>query len=72
MTIQEAQQNIGQPFRVDGFGTWFAKNSSRFDTIRAVNEEGWIVGDFIDAPAQDCRLKEAVPEQFKKQAETSL
>lgn len=59
MTIQEAKQNIGNPFKVA------ALIGSRFDTIRKVTDDGMIVGDFTEAHCEDCRLKGEQPKQFK-------
>jgi hypothetical protein len=62
MTPKEATENIGRQFRIIGFGGLCGK----FDTILAVDENGWIIGNFIEAPAEDCRLKQTQPEQLKK------
>lgn len=59
MTIDTARANIGQPFR------W--KSYKRFDIIRKVKDDGYIKGDFIEAPCEDCNLKQNQPEQLKKQ-----
>lgn len=63
MTVNEAKQNIGQPFKLN----WVKALGGKFDTIREVREDGWIVGDFWEAPAEDCRLKMEQPEHLKKQ-----
>jgi hypothetical protein len=65
MTIQEAQQNIGQPFRVEDIKIHF-KNGTYFETIREVTPAGEIIGDYVDAMAEDCRLKQEVPAQLRK------
>lgn len=62
MTIEEAKSNIGQPFKLN----WIKALGGKFDIIREVREDGTIVGDFYEAPAEDCRLKLDQPEQLKK------
>lgn len=59
MTIDQAKAAIGQPFKVT------ALIGSPFDTIREVTEDGTIIGDFTEAFAEDCRLKQAQPEALK-------
>lgn len=59
MTIQEANSNIGQPFKVIGL------SGTRFDTIIRVDLDGTIHGDFIEAHCEDCRLKEEQPDHLK-------
>lgn len=61
MTIEEAKANIGQPFKL----SWVKGLGGKFDTIREVRNDGWIVGDFWEAPAEDCRFKMEQPEQLK-------
>lgn len=62
MTIQEAQSNIGQPFKwIDG-GNGI---TGKFDVIKKVIKD-WVYGEFIAAPAEDCRLKQDKPEHLKK------
>lgn len=61
MTIEEARAAIGQPFKLN----WIKAIGGKFDTIREVREDGWIVGDFWEAPAEDCRLKMEQPEHLK-------
>ena len=58
MDIQTAKDNIGQPFKWNVASFW--------DTIKIVTDDGMIKGDMIEAPAEQCRLKQPVPEQFKK------
>lgn len=61
MTIEEAQANIGQPFKwVEGSGA-----TGKFDVIRKV-VKGWVYGDFLAAPLEDCRLKLDQPDHLKK------
>ena len=60
MTIGEANNNIGQPFKLTLF------TGAKMDIIKRVKEDGTIIGEFIAAHCEDCRLKEAVPENFKK------
>ncbi len=62
MTKEEAVANIGQPFKL----SWIKGLGGKFDTIREVRKDGWIVGDFWEAPAEDCRLKMEQPEFLKK------
>jgi len=59
MDIQTAKQNIGKQFKWTGVNMW--------DTIMDVKDDGTIVGLVIEAPAEDCRLKQPVPEGFKKE-----
>lgn len=63
MTIEQAKNNIGEPFTVKdmpGLG---------FDTIRSVDPDGTIHGDFLEASAEDCRLKEKQPEALRRHHE---
>lgn len=60
MTADEARQNIGKPFKWLGGGTYW------WDIIQGVDDNGWIIGNFFSAPAEDCRLKQEQPEQLKK------
>lgn len=63
MTVNEAQASIGQPFKI----SWLTGGKlGSFDKIKFVDNQGNIHGDFIEAPAEDCRLKEPQPEQLKK------
>lgn len=62
MTIEEAKENIGQPFKLN----WIKAIGGEFDTIRGVRADGWVIGDFLEAPAEDCRLKMDQPVQLKK------
>jgi len=57
MDIQTAKANIGQPFKYGSVYKW--------DTVRQVTDDGYIHGDFIEAPVEDCRLKMAQPEALK-------
>lgn len=52
--------NIGQQFKLNFL------TGTRFDTIRRVDQDGTVHGDFIEAPADSCRLKQAQPEHLKK------
>jgi hypothetical protein len=63
MDIQTAKQNIGKPFKYANVVHW--------DVIRSVSDDGMITGDFMEAPVEDCRLKQPVPEGFKKHKEGS-
>lgn len=62
MTRQEAQDSIGKEFKLN----WTNVAGGKFDIIRNVTSEGYVVGDFIEAPATDCRLKQDVPKQLKQ------
>lgn len=57
MTIEEANANIGKPFKWSLCAHW--------DTIRIVTIDGFIMGDILQAPVEDCRLKQEVPEGLK-------
>ena len=59
MTQQEAKASIGLPFTLN-----FTRGV-RFDTIRSVSDDGTVKGDFIEAPADSCRLKLPQPEALK-------
>jgi hypothetical protein len=65
MTTQEARASIGQEFKVIGL------TGMRFDTIRKVEADGTIHGDFTEAKADDCRLKQDQPDHLKKQHSTT-
>lgn len=58
MTIEEAQANIGKPFKYFLCRTW--------DIIKDVRNDGVIVGEWLEAPAEDCRLKQEQPEALKQ------
>ncbi len=60
MTIEEAQANIGKPFKWNLCAHW--------DIIRDVyTTTQSITGDIlIMVPVEDCRLKQPVPEGLKK------
>lgn len=58
MTISEATQAIGQPFKYSLCSKW--------DVIKEVRPDGYIIGEFIEAPADECRLKQEIPEGLKK------
>lgn len=62
MTQQEANENIGKSFKYRLCDIW--------DVIKNVSAEGYITGDFITAPVEDCRLKQEVPaglQNYQKQ-----
>jgi hypothetical protein len=62
MTIQEAKDSIGKPFKYRLIDRW--------DVIVSVDEKnGFVQGEFVEAPVEDCRLKQAVPPQFQKPIE---
>lgn len=64
MNIQEALANIGKEFKWIGCPHW--------DFIREVRtEDQMIIGDKIEAPVEDCRLKQEVPIQFRKENVTA-
>lgn len=58
MTTEEAKAAIGQPFK------WTL--CIKWDVIKEVTDDGFIIGEFLTAPAEDCRLKQPQPEQLKK------
>jgi hypothetical protein len=58
MTTEQARKNIGKEFKWQVTGMW--------DTIREVSQDGMITGDKTVAPAEQCRLKQDQPDQFKK------
>ncbi len=62
MTTEEAIAAKGQPFR------WLADGVHWWDIITDV-KDGWVIGNFFDAPAHDCRLKNEIPEGLKKYKE---
>lgn len=63
MTPQEAKLALGQPFKLN----WVTSGAAgQFDIIRFVDQTGWVHGDWLAAPAEDCRLKNIQPEQLKK------
>lgn len=64
MTVQEAQNSIGKEFRLSLFNSGIL---GRFDIIRRVKIDGYILGDFISAPCEACQLKLPQPAQLKKQ-----
>ena len=57
MDIKTALENIGQPVKYGTVNKW--------DVIRSVTTDGFIIGDFLEAPVEDCRLKMAQPEALK-------
>lgn len=61
MTTQEAKNNIGKPFKYQYCIKW--------DVIRDVSDDGYITGDFLSVPCEDCRLKLPQPEHLKKHHE---
>lgn len=69
MTIEEAKHSLGKEFKL----AWITGGIlGRFDIIRSVDNDGWIQGDHISAPAADCRLKQEQPEQLRKSQQTQL
>lgn len=63
MTIQQANNNIGMPFKVTAFTSGIL---SHFDTIIRVDIDGTIHGHFIEAHCEDCRLKLDQPDHLKR------
>lgn len=63
MTIQQAKDSIGLPFKVTAFTSGAL---AQFDTIIRVDSDGTIHGDFIEAHCDDCRLKQDQPDHLKK------
>ena len=60
MTISEAKNSIGKPFKL----SWVKPKSglaANFDKIKSVDPSGWVHGEWLSAPAEDCRLKGEVP-----------
>lgn len=58
MTTEEANANIGKPFKYELCAHW--------DTIVRVTMDGYIIGNFIMmAPVENCRLKQDIPEGLK-------
>jgi hypothetical protein len=69
MNVEEAKQSKGKEFKL----SWASGGIlGRFDTIRYVDADGWIHGDFLSAPADDCRLKQEQPPQLKGAAQTRI
>lgn len=58
MTTEEAYNNIGKPFKYQHCVHW--------DVIKEVSGDGYITGEFLCVPAEDCRLKQEQPPQLKK------
>jgi len=58
MEISEAKNAIGQPFKWSLCVKW--------DVIRSVTDDGFIIGDFITAPIEETRLKQEQPPQLVK------
>ncbi len=58
MTIEEARSSIGKPFK------WSL--SANWDVIKEATDDGYIIGEFLEAPVDECRLKQPQPEQLKK------
>jgi len=58
MTTQDANDNIGKPFKplIDG---------AAWDTIITVDENGFIEGEKYIVHADDARLKDPVPAQLQ-------
>lgn len=63
MTLEEAQSNIGQPFRWKEGGNGIC---GKFDVIKHVSKHGIISGEFLQAHHDDCRFKQDQPEHLKK------
>jgi hypothetical protein len=60
MTPEEAKSSMGKEFKIMDMA------GLKFDTIRFVDNDGTIHGDFIEAHCSDCRLKMEQPTQLKK------
>jgi hypothetical protein len=67
MTQEQAKAAIGQPFKVTALRGGLL---GEFDTIREVTEDGTIIGDYTEAAAEDCRLKQAQPDALRKDNNT--
>jgi hypothetical protein len=59
MTPEEAKSSMGKEFKIMDMA------GLKFDTIRFVDNDGTIHGDFIEAHCSDCRLKMDQPTQLK-------
>lgn len=60
MTQTEAIEAIGQRFKVKDF------TGMPDDVIRQVTTDGVIIGDWVEALAEDCRFIQALPEGLAK------
>lgn len=69
MTREEAEANIGQPFRWKEGGTGIC---GKFDIIKKVTENGMVCGEFLRAHHDDCRLKQEQPDHLKKHKDESI
>lgn len=58
MTAEQATSNVGQPFKWTLCVKW--------DVIKDVTGDGFIIGEFLTAPVEDCRLKQEQPSWLKK------
>lgn len=58
MDIETAKQNIGKPFKYSLCAHW--------DVIKEVTPDGYIIGEFIECPCEDARLKQEIPEGLKQ------
>lgn len=63
MTREEVFANFGKPFKVTYLHGGILGS---FDTIRAITTDDWIIGDFIVAHCEDCRLKGEQPQHLIK------
>ena len=54
MTLEEAKANVGNPFKWIHGGTSGA--CAKFDTIRGVDKDGTVYGDWLAAHHEDCRF----------------
>ena len=61
MTIEEARAAIGQPFK------WIL--CAQWDKIIEVSDDGYITGEIVQAPVEECRLKQPQPEHLKRNKE---
>lgn len=59
MTTEEAKAAIGQPFKWTLCVKW--------DVIKEVTDDGFIIGEFLEAPVESCRLREEQKPWLKKQ-----
>lgn len=58
MNATEAHANIGKPFKYQYCVKW--------DLIKEVTDDGYIIGEFLTVPVEDCRLKMEQPIQLRK------
>lgn len=65
MTLQEAKDNIGKPFKVIDW-------TCNFDTIQSVDDQGKIHGEWLIAHHTDCQLKQEQPNALKQHSKRRM